>query len=317
MKSGIPIAVFAYNRLEPLQKTLSVLEQAHGYPGGPVVIYCDGPKPNDPKDQEEVDKLQDWLEEWAKRRSHVQLMFSDVNRGLRQSITSGVADQLADNEAVIVLEDDIIVSRSFLDYMHWSLHTYSRHERVAQISGYFVPHRRRLPDLGFLTVPACWGWGTWRRAWELYNDDAKALHQSFHQDQLKEFNIDGTYAYYESLSENAAGRQNTWMVRWYASIFPMRMLTLYPKKSMTRNIGFLYSGTNCVPGPMERVFSHQSITNALPKTNGTMTVEKESTDYRNALTSFYRWQSEVWATPSAKQRWMNRIRRWVRSIVPK
>lgn len=317
MTSNIPIAVFAYNRLPPLQETLSALEQARGYPGGPLVIYCDGPKSNQTTDSEDVYRLRNWLTNWASKRHEVRLVFSEFNKGLRASITGGIAEQLEKYDSVIVLEDDIIVSRSFLEYMHWALRTYQSHEKVAQISGYFVPHRKWLPRLGFLTVPACWGWATWRRAWALYNDDAVSLHRAFPLEKLQQFNIEGSYSYYESLADNAAGRQNTWMVRWYASIFSEQLLTLYPAKSLTRNIGFLHNGTNCSANSMERVFTNQSISHSLPNANFPLESCSESMEFRKALVSFYRWQSDVWATPSAKQRWLNRIRQLVRRIVPK
>jgi GR25 family glycosyltransferase involved in LPS biosynthesis len=255
------------------------------------------------------------LTEWAKRRSFVRLRFADGNRGLRQSITGGVSEQLAEYESVIVLEDDIIVSKSFLGYMHRALKSYQEHERIAQVSGYFVPHRSRLPKLGFLRVPACWGWATWRRAWDLYDDDAEALCQSLPLTERDQFNIDGSYPYYDSLVENAAGRQNTWMVRWYASIFRQEMLTLYPAKSLTRNIGFLYGGSNCSPGSMERVFTHQPISQTQFHRTAFTIPEIESIPFRRTLVNFYRWQSEVWATPSRQQRMVNRIKRIVRRFL--
>lgn len=312
---SVPIAVFAYNRLVPLQQTLTALEQSEGYPGGPVVIYCDGPKVGSEDDHRRTEELRAWLTEWAKSRSFVRLAFSSGNRGLRQSITGGVTEQLADHKSVIVLEDDIIVSKSFLSYMHTALESYQEHEKIAQVSGYFIPHRSRLPKLGFLRVPACWGWATWRRAWALYDDDAKALCQSLPLAERDQFNIDGSYPYYDSLVENAAGRQNTWMVRWYASVFSQEMLTLYPSKSLTRNIGFLHGGSNCSPGSMERVFTYQPISHTQFHRNVFTIPEIESIPFRRTLVKFYRWQSEVWATPSRQQRMVNRIKRIVRRFL--
>lgn len=316
----VPIAVFAYNRLVPLQQTLLALEQSEGYPGGPVFIYCDGPQVDSEEDHKKTEELRSWLTEWAKPRSFVRLAFAGENRGLRQSITSGVTELLQEYESAIVLEDDIIVSKSFLGYMRWALDNYREHNRIAQLSGYFVPHRNRLQKLGFLRFPACWGWATWRRAWSLYDDDdddddAVALCRSLPLEKREHFNIDGSYPYYDSLVENAAGRQNTWMVRWYESVYRHEMLTLYPAKSLTRNIGFLYGGSNCSPGSMERVFTRQYISHTAFESVITPTPEIESNPFRRTLANFYRWQSEVWATPSSRQRLVNRIKRMARRFL--
>jgi hypothetical protein len=40
------------------------------------------------------------------------------------------------------------------------------------------------------------------------------------------------------------GKNNSWAIRWHASAFLKNMLTLYPGKSLVRNIGLDDSGTH-------------------------------------------------------------------------
>jgi hypothetical protein len=314
MSSEIPIVVFAYNRLDPLRETLKALEKADGFPGGPVIIYSDGPKPDVETDIRAVESLRHWLYQWAKDRRYVSIVASKHNRGLRPSITEGVTEQLDHFESLIVLEDDIIVSPVFLKYMHLSLAKLSMNERVCQVSGYFIPHHNKLSETGFLSVPACWGWGTWARAWELYNDNAEELLRNIPGTRADAFNIENSYGYFEALAANAKGLQNTWAVRWYASVFPHNLLTLYPSKSLTRNIGFQYAGTNCNGGVMEKIFTHQHISSRLPDLLNIELSPEESPSFRTALADFYRWQSQQWSKPTVNQIWLARWRK-IRSLL--
>jgi hypothetical protein len=314
MPSEVPIVVFAYNRLAPLKETLQALEKASGFPGGPVIVYSDGPKLDSEPDTKAVETLRHWLLQWAKDKPYVSVIAAKHNRGLRPSITEGVTEQLEKFESLIVLEDDIIVSPTFLKYMHDSLDKLRMNEKVCQVSGYFIPHRNKLEDTGFLSVPACWGWGTWARAWKLYNDNAEELLQSIPKSQIATFDIENSYSYYTALSANATGLQNTWLVRWYASVFSHQLLTLYPSKSLTRNIGFQYAGTNCSGGVMEKVFTYQKINPKLPDLSNIDKSAEESKPFRKVLADFYRWQSIQWSMPTSDKIWLERWRRLLRLI---
>lgn len=61
---------------------------------------------------------------------------SSVNRGLAKSIIEGVGKVLEQYEQVIVLEDDLVLSADFLEYMEQSLLTYRNDNRIWSISGY-------------------------------------------------------------------------------------------------------------------------------------------------------------------------------------
>ena len=303
-----PIAVFAFKRLDTLQKTLSALEQCNGFPGGPIYVFSDAPRESRTAEVGDVLQLRAWVQRWCSLHN-AQLIEAPVNLGLRESIIVGVTSLLNEYERVIVLEDDIIVSPRFLEYMHISLDRFKDSSNVYQVSGYFGPNRRRLPDAGFLKVPACWGWATWRRAWAHYCDDASILLSEIERTDVRSFDIDGTYGYLDSLRRNANGSQNTWMVRWYASIFLRDGLTLYPSQSLTRNIGFTSDGTNCTEGPMGKMYTRQKVTNRVPNTQCLSESSGETTELRETLIDFYRWQNYQWSKPSFKERWGSRWRR--------
>ena len=302
VKRLAPIAVFAFRRLSLLRETLSALEQCDGFQSSPIHIFSDAARAELKDEVDAVTEVRTWLKEWCDVHG-AELREAPVNQGLRSSITSGVAALLRDYDRVIVLEDDIVVSQSFISFMNQALDAYENQSNVVQVSGYFVPHKERLPPVGFLGVPACWGWATWARAWRHYRDDAPALLAEVRERDVNRFDIGGSYGYLDALERNAAGTLNTWLVRWYASVFLVGGLAVYPARSLTRNIGFGEEGTNCGPGTMAHVFATQPI-HAMPaKVDWTSLTVEETPSFSKALQRFYEWQQQQWVKPT----WAARI----------
>ena len=256
----------------------------------------------------EVSKLRAWLKPWCVRHGAT-LHEAEANQGLRVSIVSGVTALLREHERIIVLEDDIVVSPVFLQFMHQALEAFRDRDDVFQVSGHFVPHRQKLPAAGLLRIPACWGWGTWRRAWRYYSDDAAALLSTIKPGDVSAFDIGGSYANFEALNRNAEGTLNTWFIRWYASIFQLAGLTVYPSRSLTRNIGFGGGGTNCGKGVMDKTFRRQNVDPGPLRVRWETLGETEDAQFVHVLEEFYRWQNKQWGRPSWRMVWVARWRR--------
>lgn len=178
-----------------------------------------------------------------------------------------------------------------------------------QISGYFVPHRQNLPAAGMLRVPACWGWATWRRAWQHYSDDAAALLSAIRARDVQAFDLNGSYANVEALEKNAQGTLNTWFVRWYASVFLRGGMTVYPGLSLVRNTGFGEDATNCGKGGISRVFRRQKVNSCVPHVDWKALPLEEDPNFFRALEAFYHWQNRQWGRPTWRQVWRARWRR--------
>jgi hypothetical protein len=234
---------------------------------------------------------------------------------LHRSIVDGVSKVLTIYDRIVVIEDDIVVSRGFLTFMNDALEAYDARQDIVQISGNLVPHRGALPQIGLLRMPACWGWSTWKRAWTLYRDDAAELLREINQADANAFDFDGAYANLEALRKNVDGTINTWFIRWYASVFLEKGLTLYPGRSLTRNVGFDGSGTNCEPSRMTRVFSNQRIYDPPANIDWEAVGTRESPEFAAAVEEFYRWQHHEWTRPTWRERIRARIEFAKRAIV--
>lgn len=237
-----PIAVFAFNRPKHLGQTLAALAQNEGAEATVVTIYCDGPRRDPDRAATEAVRA---IAHSCSGFAQVQVVERKANYGLAKSIISGVSEQLRQQERVIVVEDDLVMSPFFLRYMNQALEMYADCDRVISIHGYIYPIPSPLPETFFLRGADCWGWATWRRGWAWFNPDGQDLLQELERQRLlRQFDLEGAYPFSQMLRDQIAGRNNSWAIRWHASAFLADRLTLYPGRSLVHNIGHDDSGTH-------------------------------------------------------------------------
>ncbi len=259
MTQYTPIALFVYNRPEHTKRTVEALQKNNLAQQSDLFVFSDGPKETETGDV--VYQTREYVKTIIGFKS-VTIIESGINKGLANSIISGVTDIVNRFGKVIVLEDDLITSPYFLKYMNDGLDLYEKEEKVISIHGYVYPAKGILPETFFLKNPGCWGWATWKRGWSLFQPDGKKLLDELEQKNLrKEFNFDDNYHYSKMLKNQIEGRNNSWAVRWYASAFLSNKLTLYPGTSLVNNFGFDGSGvhsstTSVYTAPLARTPIH-------------------------------------------------------------
>lgn len=242
MYSLAPVALFAWRRPGHLSKAINALEMNELAKQTSLYIFVDGPRT-----QRDAALVRE-VEGIARRASgfkSVSVQPSPTNKGLSGSLVSGISAMLDTYESVIVLEDDILVSPKYLNFMNECLDVYSTDQDVASVNGCVYPHETDLPDTFFMRGADCWGWGTWRRAWKAFEaDGVRLLRELRERDLIDVFDFEGTAPFEEMLIDQIEGRNDSWAVRWYASALVNDMLTLYPNKPMAINIGEDGSGTH-------------------------------------------------------------------------
>jgi len=238
-----PIALFVYNRLEHTKKTIEALQQNAYADQSDLFIFSDAAK--DTESLAQCQEVREYIST-IKGFKTVTIYQHDRNQGLAKSIIEGVTQLVNTYGRVIVLEDDLVTSPYFLEYMNNALERYEGDEQVMHISGYMFPvERSGLAETFFLRTASCWGWATWSRAWQHFEKNPDELVGRFSSSMIRRFNMDGAHDFWEQVLKNQAGEINTWAVFWYATIFQKQGLCLHPAISMTINIGIDGSGMHC------------------------------------------------------------------------
>jgi len=198
-------------------------------------VFCDGPRNID--EYEIVEKVRTIARNIAGFRN-LTVYEANTNKGLASSIIYGVNSVLTANSGVIVIEDDIVVSQHFLKFMNEALNMYERDPEVASVHGNFRSYKFKLPQTFLLKYSDCWGWGTWKDSWTLMNlDSLHLLNVIRDSKRINEFNVYGAYPFFDLLQKEYSGAVDSWAIRWHASLFINRKLSLYSKYSLVHNIG--------------------------------------------------------------------------------
>lgn len=238
-----PIALFVYNRLDHTQQTVAALQKNQEAATSDLYVFSDGPKK--PEHAHAVNEIRKYVH-GIQGFNSVHIVEREINLGLSNSIIRGVGEVVEKYGRIIVLEDDLIVGTYFLDYMNRALDHYEKDDRVASIHGYVYPLESEVPEMFFLRGADCWGWATWKRGWDLFEENGVKLKKELTAKQLvHEFDYDDSYPFFNMLLNQIKGLNQSWAIRWHAACFLKDKLTLYPGKSLVFNIGLDNSGTHC------------------------------------------------------------------------
>ena len=241
-----PIVLFVYNRPDHTRTCLEYLERNELAAESELYIFADGPRPGS---EEAVAAVRQVIARpWKFGR--VTVVERRENRGLAANVIDGVTSLLERYDRVIVLEDDLVVAPYFLRFMNDALELYRDEPRVGHIQACDFTGDRSLPDIFLIQFTGRCGTGTWRRAWRYFNPDGAALLRVFEQDKRlsRTFDFNGKYRFTRMLRRQVEGKNNSWAIRWNASLFLNDILSLNVGRSLVRNIGFDGSGTNCGGG---------------------------------------------------------------------
>ena len=249
-KSLAPIALFIYNRPWHTQQTVETLQKNELANESELFIYSDAAK--NEQASESVNAVREYIKT-INGFKEITIILRDKNWGLADSIIDGVTKIVNEYGRIIVLEDDLVTSPYFLKFMNEGLTMYENEDKVASIHGYIYPIDN-LPNTFFIKGADCWGWATWKRAWDIFESNGEKILDELKSRGLeKGADFNNSYGLTQMLKDQIKGKNNSWAVRWYMSAFLKDMLTLYPGKSYVQNIGDDDSGTHCGVSDIFRV----------------------------------------------------------------
>lgn len=239
-----PIALFVYNRLNHTKKTVEALLSNNLAKNSTIYIFSDGAK--DVGGEQAVQEVRDYLKS-VSGFAKVNIIERNENRGLAASIVDGVSILCEQHGRVIVLEDDLITSPYFLIYMNDGLNFYSEDETVGSITGFSYPIKYQSDSRSILLpFSSSWGWATWSREWSLFESDSKKIKkQLLATDKLSSFSKVGGCGFGKMLQDHIDGKNDSWFIRWNASLFLKGKSTVWPSSSLVSNFGIDGTGVHC------------------------------------------------------------------------
>lgn len=222
--NNIAIVVIAYNRIESLKRLLHSLESAR-YPENtdvPLIISVDK------SDSDEVEKFADGYD-W--RFGPKTVKKHERNLGLRNHILSQ-GKELDKYDAIVVLEDDIVVSPAFFEYAQQTIDKYYDNKDIAGISLYSFPlnNYTGFPfepmkdgnDVFFINMAQSWGQIWMKNQWKEFE---------------KWYKKNTEFAFSEDIPEQLFGWTKSWLKYHTRYCAERDKYFVYPYHSFSSNCG--------------------------------------------------------------------------------
>lgn len=233
-----PIVLFTHKRLDTLQKTIDSLKLNTLAIESELFIFSDGTKGQ--SDKEGVENVRAFLKTITGFKKII-IKESPCNKGLANSVISGVTEVINLYGKVIVLEDDLQATPNFLQFMNQSIEYYTQNKNVFSISGYAFDlsiAKDETFDSYFLNRGWSWGWATWKDRWENVDWKVKS-YKAFTKNKVarKNFALGGSDLN-KMLDDYMKNDLDSWAIRWFYHQFSNNGLTVYPIYSKIQNNGF-------------------------------------------------------------------------------
>lgn len=244
-----PIVLFVYNRPVHTERTLEALFKNELASESELYIYADGPKPNATLEQQEkiaevrnVIRKRQWCRE-------VHIVESEINKGLANSIIEGVTKIVSKYGKVIVLEDDLEISPSFLTYMNKALDYYSPFQSVFSISSDIPMKMPVIKEYDFDVFVShrnfSYGWGTWCDRWQQVDWSMGAFNMLEKDVFMQQAFNRGGSDLYNMLQAQKQHKIDSWSIRFTLAHFVLHAVSIMPTQSFIRHLGLDGSGTHC------------------------------------------------------------------------
>ncbi|MES2372502.1 MAG: sugar transferase [Bacteroidota bacterium] len=241
-----PIILFVYNRLSHTNQTIEFLKKNHLAEESNLIIFSDGEK--NIQSKEAVLNVRKLINNIVGFKT-IKIIEREKNLGLACSIIDGVSSVINDYGKAIIMEDDLITSPYFLTFMNNTLNEYEGDTKVGSVSGYSFLNKSEIPadfngDTYLSFRHSSWGWGTWKRVWNEIDwnvNDFVDFKKSRKAQQL--FNLGGNDLT-EMLKMQMKGELDSWSIRFDYNCYKKNLLSVLPKYSLVRNIGFDGTGVH-------------------------------------------------------------------------
>ncbi|WP_146521713.1 hypothetical protein [Stieleria varia] len=253
-----PILFLIFNRPDLVEISFREIRKAKP---SQLFVAADGPraiKEGEAELCEQARRIVDHVD-WE---CEIHTLFRDENLGCRKAVSSAISWFFDHVEDGIILEDDCVPEHSFFRFCGDMLARYRNDERVMCVTGdnFQDGIARGRASYYFSIYNHCWGWATWRRAWNHFDHDLKNWERlretRFLQKLMPRKSADYWTRAFDSVLTN---KVDSWAYIWTFSCWSQNGVTATPNQNLVSNIGFDTRATHTADATSasSRLQSHQ------------------------------------------------------------
>lgn len=215
-----------------------------------LYVAIDGPRINKPGESDlcgevlKITKDVDW-------ECEMDYLVRDKNLGCKIGVTTSITWALANEDRIIIIEDDIVATPAFFYFADEMLEKYKNEKNIAAISANnYTPMENIQNDYLFSKYGHIWGWATWKRAWDAFDVEIRYIESDIKNGHLKSLGLDiQELKYFKKRAKKMLklinnGQINTWDYQFGYYRIRNNLLSIVPKVNLASNIGISSSRTN-------------------------------------------------------------------------
>jgi hypothetical protein len=231
-----PVVIIAFNRPDKTQQLITALAKT-----APPKVYTviDGPRCE--SDINKCNKVRKLLQNlpW---NCQSQPIVSESNLGCRRRVISGLDIVFEQEDSAIILEDDCLPDPSFFPFCQTLLQYYLNDQRVMHIGGNNFQQGILRGDASyyFSRHTHCWGWATWKRAWQSIDRTMEHWQTFKDLDGMADWSTDELEKefYMKELQKCYDGEIDSWAYIWGYSCLLNHAFGIVPQRNLVSNSGF-------------------------------------------------------------------------------
>jgi hypothetical protein len=248
VKITTPVLLMVFNRPEKTQRVFDIIKSVKPQK---LYIAADAPRGHIATDIENCAKVREIVSQinWE---CDARFLFHDKNLGCSLAGKTAWDWLFSQENEMIFIEDDGLVSTSFFWFCQEMLEKYRNDSRIAYIGG--VNYGPQYGDSTYFfsrTGSGTYAMATWKRVYDLYEYKLESFPEFKNRKHFKN-NFVNTYAYhyFVSMFDNyIRSGGNTYDLQMVYLVHKYDMFNIVPNVNLCSNIGFDIDGSNTSVNP--------------------------------------------------------------------
>lgn len=241
---NVPILLTIHSRPATTRKVLNAIRNIE-----PKYLYvsADGPRANINTDKKNCAEARSIIDEvdWD---CEIETLFRDENLGCRGAMYGAINWFFSRVEYGIVLEDDCVPTKDFFYFCDELLELYKTNEDIYVISGSNYQRSNFIikDSYYFSRYMHCWGWASWRRAWNYFDNEMSEWPEMRMHNKLDNI-LDNKHQvrYWKAIFDATHKKEiDSWAYAWMYSCWLNGGSTIVPSVNLVQNIGYGVGATH-------------------------------------------------------------------------
>lgn len=291
----VSVLILFFNRPEPLKQVFTQVQKACP---SRLFLYQDGPRSE--KDMPGILACRDVVSQidWE---CEVHQLYQERNYGCDPSEFISQKWAFSHSDKCVVLEDDDVPAVSFFSFCKEMLDRYENDERITMISGFNVEEQTTdiKEDYFFSTNFSIWGWASWRRVVEQWDEHYTWMDDPQAVAQLKTIIKERGYRndFLPMCEQHRAQGKAFYETIFWAHLLMSNGLCIVPKRNMINNLGATAGSTHfggsleTMPRGYRRIFTMKRFEQETPVQHPTYIMEHVA--YRKRAYKIMGWMNPM------------------------